>query len=441
MVSAQEIITLNTEHLSISMKVKNLGYTADILTTNDHVSDLYVVSYTVEFTFKCGGTKSYSAKDISISPGKTNSEGGYTIAIPEVKGCKNGVQSARLTSFSAKTRQSSAQASNTAQQQSTISQKEEATNPTTQTVTADPRPAANASVQELAAWQRRQEAAKQASVPTTGTSFGNTEPVKTNNTANGSAEADRQRKQAELDQVLRNLEANQTRMAEERQQTEEVAGAITDYVMDLIQSEQQRKSEEREKNRLRNLANSEKATVLMNMYYNDAINKGDEFAIEQVHRAYLLWGQYEEANKFIEDMFSTYRSKYALNIKMQKELQVMNEELYSRKKYVRRAWLHPVVGTGIFYGAWKLGEIIDEDAELGDATPGVWVQTAGVLAGIYFVGSGAINLIWSFQYGKGSSEYKEAELRYNTLKKLSVQVHPSYDPWAKAPLLGLRIKF
>ena len=71
LVSAQTY-DLNTNHTSISMKTKNLGWTADIFVTNNHVSDTYIVSYTVEFTLKCGGTKTYTQNDIGIKAGKTD---------------------------------------------------------------------------------------------------------------------------------------------------------------------------------------------------------------------------------------------------------------------------------------------------------------------------------------------------------------------------------
>jgi hypothetical protein len=93
--------SLNTQHQSIAIEVKNLGFSADIFTTNSHVNQTYDVSYTVEFTLKCGGTKTYS-RNTSIKAGKTESCGGYTISIPEVKGCERGISSARLISFSAK---------------------------------------------------------------------------------------------------------------------------------------------------------------------------------------------------------------------------------------------------------------------------------------------------------------------------------------------------
>uniref|UniRef100_UPI004049B3ED hypothetical protein n=1 Tax=Flavobacterium sp. TaxID=239 RepID=UPI004049B3ED len=99
--SNAQSISVSTSHPSISMEVKNMGWTADILVTNNDASDMYTVSYIVEFTLKCGGTKTYTKKNIQISAGKTNDCGGYTISIPDVKGCEKGVSSARVTGFTA----------------------------------------------------------------------------------------------------------------------------------------------------------------------------------------------------------------------------------------------------------------------------------------------------------------------------------------------------
>lgn len=95
--------SLDTDHISIDMEYEDVGWTAYIFTRNEHTSNVYDISYTVEFTLKCGGTKTYSDK-FSLKPGGVSPYGGVgvrTIGIPEVKDCKNGVQSARLTSFSA----------------------------------------------------------------------------------------------------------------------------------------------------------------------------------------------------------------------------------------------------------------------------------------------------------------------------------------------------
>lgn len=95
--------SLDTDHISIDMEYEDVGWTAYIFTRNEHTSNAYDISYTVEFTLKCGGTKTYSDK-FSLKPGGVSPYGGVgvrTIGIPEVKDCKNGVQSARLTSFSA----------------------------------------------------------------------------------------------------------------------------------------------------------------------------------------------------------------------------------------------------------------------------------------------------------------------------------------------------
>jgi hypothetical protein len=146
-VSAQTF-DLNTNHTSISMKVKNLGHTADIFVTNNHVSDLYIVSYTVEFTLKCGGTKTYSENDIGIKAGKTDDTGGWTIAIPDVKGCEKGVSGARLIKFSAKKKETASTQTSSSSNSSNIN--------ISSNVNNDPKPGPNASLEELAAWQRRQ---------------------------------------------------------------------------------------------------------------------------------------------------------------------------------------------------------------------------------------------------------------------------------------------
>lgn len=96
-----QTFSLNTNHTSISIKVKNLGWTADVFVTNNHLSETYIVSYTIEFSLKCGGTKTYSQSRIGIKAGKTDDEGGYTISIPDVKGCEKGISGARLLQFSA----------------------------------------------------------------------------------------------------------------------------------------------------------------------------------------------------------------------------------------------------------------------------------------------------------------------------------------------------
>ncbi|MFA9188081.1 hypothetical protein [Flavobacterium magnesitis] len=159
-VSAQTF-DLNTNHTSISMKTKNLGYTADIFITNNHVSETYIVSYTVEFTLRCGGTKTYSENGIGIKAGKTDDAGSYTISIPDVKGCEKGISGAKLIKFSVdKKETTTSQSSN----QSNSGNSSKISN-----INNDPKPGPSTSVQELAAWQIRQNTNNNTSRTTTST--------------------------------------------------------------------------------------------------------------------------------------------------------------------------------------------------------------------------------------------------------------------------------
>lgn len=150
---SSQTFDINTNHTSISMKTKNLGSTADVFITNNHVSDTYIVSYTLEFTLKCGGTKTYSENGIGINAGKTDDTGGYTISIPDVKGCEKGIIGAKLIKFIAdkKETNSSQSSSSSFSSNSNSSNQDISSN-----VKNDPKPGPNASVQELAVWQRRQ---------------------------------------------------------------------------------------------------------------------------------------------------------------------------------------------------------------------------------------------------------------------------------------------
>lgn len=159
-VSAQTF-DLNTNHTSISMKTKNLGWTADIFITNNHVSETYIVSYTVEFTLKCGGTKIYSENEIGIKAGKTDDAGGYTISIPDVKGCEKGISGAKLIKFSVDKKETPPTQSSSSSNSNSSNQGKSSN------VNNDPKPGPNASVQELAAWQRRQNTVNNTSTTTT----------------------------------------------------------------------------------------------------------------------------------------------------------------------------------------------------------------------------------------------------------------------------------
>lgn len=253
-------------------------------------------------------------------------------------------------------------------------------------------------------------------------------------------EMERQKKQAELDKTLQAIEQNQKKIAEDQRKTGQVVDAIGGSVTDFLAAERQRKAEAEEKRWVSQQQRSAKAKSLWDTYHEDAL-KGDEFAIEQVYKAYRLWDNYKEADKFINDMFNRYRSKFATKIKMEREISIMNSEIYEQKKNIRRSWFHPLLGAGLAYGGYKLGESIDADASLGDSTPGVWVQTAGILAGVYFVGSGLVNFARSFGTGKNSDNYKDSQKRYESLKQLTVSVTPSYNPFTKAPMMGMRINF
>ncbi|WP_291109675.1 hypothetical protein [Flavobacterium sp. UBA6195] len=251
-VSAQTF-DLNTNHTSISMKTKNLGYTADISITNNHVSDLYIVSYTVEFTLKCGGTKTYSENEIGIKAGKTDDTGGYTISIPEVKGCERGISGANLIKFSANKKET------TSTQSSSLSNSNN--QGISSNVNHDPKPGPNASVQELAAWQRRQNTVNNTSTTTTSSQNYNNYDNNTatqNNNNQGVTQADLnallERNAQESNRILGLSPTNTNKT------TEQVASEGLWSLADAwVQSRQERlEREEREEERKRIQAENER---------------------------------------------------------------------------------------------------------------------------------------------------------------------------------------
>ena len=258
LVSAQTY-DLNTNHTSISMKTKNLGWTADIFVTNNHVSDTYIVSYTVEFTLKCGGTKTYTQNDIGIKAGKTDDAGGYTISIPDVKGCEKGISGAKLIKFSADKEETP----QTQSSSSSYSSNSKSSNQgKSSNVNNDPKPGPNASVQELAAWQRRQNTVNSTSTATTSSKSYNNydnntaspQQTQTTNSNNGVTMADVQKI---LDENNRQSEqrlgvksyANDTEMVND---IAKGVGEIVDLIranreLDRKEEEQKRAAEESRK--------------------------------------------------------------------------------------------------------------------------------------------------------------------------------------------------
>jgi hypothetical protein len=245
-VSAQTF-DLNTNHTSISMKTKNLGYTADISITNNHVSDLYIVSYTVEFTLKCGGTKTYSENEIGIKAGKTDDTGGYTISIPEVKGCERGISGANLIKFSANKKET------TSTQSSSLS------NSNNQGISSnlnnDPKPGSNTSVQELAAWQRRQNTVNNTSTTTTSSpSYNNynNNTATQNNNNQGVTQADLnallERNAQESNRILGLSSSNVNKSTE--QVVEEGVVGIANALLEARQANQELEEREAERKRI-----------------------------------------------------------------------------------------------------------------------------------------------------------------------------------------------
>ncbi len=251
-VSAQTY-DLNTNHSSITMEVKNLGWTADIFITNNHVSDTYIVSYSVEFTLKCGGTRIYTENNIGIRAGKTDDAGGFTISIPDVKGCEKGISGAKLIKFSADKKETPPTQSSSSSYSSNSNSSNQGKS---SNVNNDPKPGPNASVQEIAAWQRRQNTVNNTSTNTTSSqshSNYNNNTATQNNNNQGVTQADLnallERNAQESNRILGLSSSNVNKSTE--QVVEDGVVGIANALLEARQANQELEEREAERKRIR----------------------------------------------------------------------------------------------------------------------------------------------------------------------------------------------
>ncbi|RKS03260.1 hypothetical protein [Flavobacterium sp. 102] len=245
----KETLSIDTDHAAITMEAKKVGSYLEVRVYNNH-NITYNITFSTEVTLR--GNKGEITKTLQtsgeVAPNKSNYAYAHIGEADPATTTYFSLENARNINFSAKP-------INTQAAQESTTNNHQNTNTTT-TANSDPRPGANASVQELAAWQKRQYAnTSRTSNNTSQNNYtSNNTATSTQNTSNNGVT------QADLNDLLERNRQESNRIlglspSTANKTAEQTAGdgimGIADAWVKSRQEREEREEREEEKKRIR----------------------------------------------------------------------------------------------------------------------------------------------------------------------------------------------